>query len=80
MTVASPGFSIVHSAIGEALSIIGGFTDFTNFRLDILWSLGFTRFQMAAAIASILALLLTEVMRESESTPAMELWSMRTVR
>jgi len=67
-------------SIGEAVSIISGFTDFTNTRLDMLWSLGLTRFQMAVAFASILALFLTEAIQEFKPTPMMKLWSMRTVR
>lgn len=67
-------------SIGEAMSIIGGFTDFTDVRVDMLWSMGLTRFEMAVAIASILALFLTEAIQEFEPTPATKLWSMRTVR
>ena len=67
-------------SIGEALSIIGGFTDLTNVRFDMLWSLGLTRFQMAVAFGSILALFMTEAIQEFQPPSAMKLWSMRPVR
>lgn len=67
-------------SIGEAMSIIGGFTDFTDVRVDMLWQMGLTRFEMAVATASIFALFLIEAIQEFERTPATKLWSMQTVR
>ena len=67
-------------SLEEAVTILTGFFHAGGFRIETLWSLGLTRFEMATALVSLLVLFSVEAVQEFALKPALELWSVRGFR